>query len=54
MILPCFGLHCKEDPIYAFPEMKLRGFVPNFRIHVSMSNLYIPMIGSPILLQENR
>jgi hypothetical protein len=31
--------HCKEDPIYVFPEMKLRGLVPNFHIHVS--NLYI-------------
>jgi hypothetical protein len=25
------GLHCKEDPIYVFPEMKL---FPNFHIHV--------------------
>ncbi len=25
-------LHCKEDPIYGFPEMKLRGLVPNFHI----------------------
>jgi hypothetical protein len=25
-----------------FPEMKLRGFVPNFWIHVSVSDLYIP------------
>ncbi len=31
--------------------MKLRGLVPNFCIHVSMSDLYIPKIGSPILLQ---
>ncbi len=22
-------VHCKEDPIYVFPEMKLRGLVPN-------------------------
>jgi hypothetical protein len=27
------------------PEIKLRGLVPNFYIHVSLSNLYIPMIG---------
>jgi hypothetical protein len=33
--------------------MELRGFSPNFHIHVSVSNLYIPMIGLPILLQEN-
>ncbi len=25
--------------------MKLRGLVPNFLIHVSLSNLYIPTIG---------
>jgi hypothetical protein len=34
-------LHCKEDPIYEFPEMKLRGLVPNFNIHVSESDSYI-------------
>jgi hypothetical protein len=22
-------MHCKEDPIYVIPEMKLRGLVPN-------------------------
>jgi hypothetical protein len=38
-------LHCKEDPIYVFPEMKLRGLVPNFYIRVSVSNLYIPRVG---------
>jgi hypothetical protein len=36
------------------PEMKLRGLVPNFHIHVSVSDLYIPTIGPPILLQQNR
>jgi hypothetical protein len=34
--------------------MKLRGLVPNFHIHVFMSDLYIPTIGPPILLQQNR
>ncbi len=29
--------HCKEDPIYVFPEMKLSGFVPNFHILVAVS-----------------
>ncbi len=43
-------VHSKEDPIYVFQEMKLRGHVPNFHIHVSMSNLYIPMIDLPIFL----
>jgi hypothetical protein len=33
--------HCKEDPIYVFPEMKLRGRVPNFHIHVSVSDFYV-------------
>jgi hypothetical protein len=36
------------------PEMQLRGLVPNSYIHVSVSDLYIPMIRLPILLQENR
>jgi hypothetical protein len=42
------GIHCKEDPIYVFSEMKLRGLVPNFHIHVSVSELHIPTIGPPI------
>ncbi len=46
--------HCKEDPIYVFPEMKLRGLFPNFHIHVSMSDLYSPTICPSILLQQNR
>ncbi len=29
---------CREDPIYVFPEMKLRGLFPNFHIHVSVSD----------------
>ncbi len=51
-------------PIYVFPKMKLRGSLfpkhnynilsPNFHIHVSVSNLYIPRVGLPILLQPNR
>jgi hypothetical protein len=44
-------MHCKEDPTYVFPEMKLRGLVPNFHIHVSVSDLNIPRIGLPILMQ---
>jgi hypothetical protein len=36
------GLHCKEDPIYVFPKMKLRALV-------SGSDLYIPTIGLSIL-----
>jgi hypothetical protein len=28
--------------------MKLRGLVPNFHIHVSVSDTYVPTIGPPI------
>jgi hypothetical protein len=28
------ALRCKEDPIYVFSVMKLRGLVPNFHINV--------------------
>ncbi len=34
-----------------FPEKELRGHSPNSYIHVSVSDLYIPLIGLPILLQ---
>ena len=37
-----------------FPETKLRGLVPNSYIHVSVSNLYIPVIDLNIWLQPNR
>jgi hypothetical protein len=53
----CHTIHCKE-PIpkilkKIFPEKELRGHSPNFHIHVSMNNLYIPTISLPLLLQEN-
>ncbi len=47
-------LHCKQDPTYVFPEMKLCRLVPNFHSHVSASSLYIPTMSPTILLQENR
>ncbi len=52
-------------PIYVFPGMKLYVLViskkelqyyvlsPNFHIHVFVSDLYIPRIGLPDLLQPN-
>jgi hypothetical protein len=43
-----------ENPIYVSPEMKLRGFVPNTYIRVSVIDLYILRIGLPIWLQQNR
>ncbi len=33
-----------------FPGKKLRGYSPNFYIHVCVSDLYFPLIGLPILL----
>ncbi len=35
-----------------FSEKELRGHSPNFHIYVSVSDLYIPTINLPILLQE--
>jgi hypothetical protein len=35
-----------------FPEKKLHGHSPNFHIHVSVSNLYIPTIDLPNLFKE--
>ncbi len=40
--------HCIENSKQIFPELKLRGLVPNSYIHVSVSDLYIPTIGPPI------
>ncbi len=50
----CLTEHCPENPIYIYPEMKLRGLIPIFYIHASVSNLYIPRISLPIWLQQNR
>ncbi len=37
--------HCTENLKGILPEMKLCSLVPNFYIHVSVSDVYIPMIG---------
>ncbi len=34
------------------PEKEYRGLSPNFHIHASMSDLYIPTISLPILLEQ--
>jgi hypothetical protein len=47
-------LHCNENPIDVFLEKELRGLSPNFHIHVSVIDLYIPRIGPNIFLQQNR
>ncbi len=37
--------HCNKNPIYVFLFWGLCSLSPNFQIHVSVSNLYIPGIG---------
>jgi hypothetical protein len=46
--------HYTENAKQILPEMKLRGLVLDSYIHVSVSDFYIPTIGMPILLHENR
>jgi hypothetical protein len=41
-----------ENSEQIFPEKELRGHRPNFHIHVSVSDLYLPTIDLPILLRE--
>jgi len=41
-----------ENAKQTFPEKELCGLNPNFHIHVPVSDLYIPTIDLPILLQE--
>ncbi len=45
--------HSTENSKQIVPEKKLCILSPNFHIHVPVSDLYIPTIGLPILLQEN-
>ncbi len=45
--------HNTKNSKQIFPEKELRSHSPNFHIHVSVSELYIPTIDLPILLQEN-
>jgi hypothetical protein len=35
-----------------YPEKEYRGLSPNFHIHVSVSEIYIPTMGLPFLLEE--
>jgi hypothetical protein len=37
-----------------FSEKEYRGLSPNFHIHVSVSELYFPTMGLPVLLEEIR
>jgi hypothetical protein len=45
--------HNTENSKQIFPEKELRGLSPNFHIHVSVSDLYIPTIDLAILVLEN-
>jgi hypothetical protein len=45
--------HNTENSKQIFPEKELRGFSTNFHIHVSVSDLFVPAIRPPVLLQEN-
>jgi hypothetical protein len=38
-------LHCTEDSKQIFPGMKLCNLVPNFFIHLTWRDFYIPRIG---------
>ncbi len=40
--IPTLQRHCTENSNHIFPEMKLRGLVPNFHFHISVSDFYIP------------
>jgi hypothetical protein len=53
-ILSALQRQYTENSKQIFPEIKLRGLSPNSYIHVSVSDLYIPEIGLPNLLQKNR
>jgi hypothetical protein len=43
--------HCKQDPIYVFPEMKLCGLVPNFHIQTSVNDWEINISGTMYLFR---
>jgi hypothetical protein len=40
--------HCNGNSVYIFLFWELRGLSPNFHIHVSVSDLYIPRMGPHI------
>ncbi len=46
--------HCNENPFNVFLFWELRGLSPNFHVHVSVSDLYIPRVRPRNFLQQNR
>jgi hypothetical protein len=45
--------HTTENSKQIFPEKELHGISPNFHTYVSVSDLYISMIGLPIFAAGN-
>jgi hypothetical protein len=52
-IVTALQRHNTKNSKKIFPKKELRGLSPNFHIDVSVSDLNIPTIGLPVLLQEN-
>ncbi len=52
--VPALQRHNTENWKQIFPEKELRGRSPNSYIHVSVSDLYLPTTGLPVLLQESK
>jgi len=52
-LYPTLQRHNTKNSKQIFPEKELRGQSLNFHIQVSVSDLFIPTIDLPILLQEN-
>jgi hypothetical protein len=50
----CIAKNITKNSRQIFPEKALLGHSPNSYIHVSVSDLYIPLIGLPIVLQEKK
>ncbi len=50
---PTLQRHNTENSKQIFLEKELCDLSPNFHIHFSVSDLHIPRIGLPSLLQEN-
>jgi hypothetical protein len=44
--------HCNENPIYVFLFWELRDRSPYFHIHVFVSDLYSPRIGTVFLIKD--
>jgi hypothetical protein len=52
LFIPTLQRQNAENLKQIFPEKEYRGLSPNFHIHVSVSELYIPTMGLPVLLEK--